>query len=211
MSNKHGPPASRWPVLPPNNFPHTPASALGRTPAALSPDSTPAPVQALPGKVLPDLHLPSGNPTVSSIPSGTTTQPMIAPPDARITLETFRCLLGIPQDSPPLPRSDRDRTNPSSITHRLFAPIRRHNHIPKWLRLQSCHPEAATSTYFAILGEESGTWREYYFYDAFVYTSMIIQLCISSALVILGALRKTSTSPLRFWEPSTAFSRESSR
>jgi len=71
----------------------------------------------------------------------------------------------------------------------FFAPIRRHTHKPQWLKIQSCHPEAATSTYFAILREENRTWRSYYFYDSFVYTALIVQLMISSVLIVLGALR----------------------
>jgi hypothetical protein len=200
------PPATRWPDLPSSNqtSSNIMASEIPILPPvlAVAPPMPTPPMQASPVPALsvvapshaPQAFLPTPIPTHSNaqpinLATGTTPSPIIASPDDPVTLETFRCLLGIPQHSPPLPRSESDARNDRSVTRRLFAPVRRHDHIPKWLRLQSCHPEAATSTYFAILKEESSTWRAFYFYDAFVYLAMIIQLCLSSALIILGALR----------------------
>jgi hypothetical protein len=241
MSDNHGPPPTRWPVLPantPNSNPSlatSPASGQNAAPkqapvsmpappvqsGPLSPVTSPlpvpvvapppvstqsparypeqppssAPVQAPATSILPHIN-PPPNDTPLSAPTSNPITTVISTPNSPVNLETFRCLLGIPQDCPPLPRSASDRPNPRSLTARLFGPVRRHNHIPKWLRLQSCCPEAATSTYFAILKEESSTWRQYYFYDTFVYSALILQLCISSALVILGALHQEAHIPI---------------
>jgi hypothetical protein len=191
---------AKLPETPPKDQPEPRTSCQPTVPAVgpvmpKSPPSTfipghPTAVNNVPGQ---DgvLALPNTGPT-TPIPSN---EPKPAftlySPDSPMNLETFRCLMGIPQECPPLPRITPHPPMFPGV-RRLFHPMRRHNHIPKWLKLQSCHPEAASSTYFAILKEESHTWRAFYFYEAFVYTTMIVQLVIAANLVILGAMNRAN-------------------
>ncbi|KAF2432717.1 hypothetical protein EJ08DRAFT_695115 [Tothia fuscella] len=187
------------PASPPPTFPTVPT-----TPAPLPPTFQPGHPTAVnnqPGtqpdtqpanQLAPNIEPTEPAPIEETKPAFTLSSPASSSP---LTLEMFRCLLGIPQEAPPLPRKEPQKPLLQGV-RRIFSPVRRHNHIPNWLKLQSCHPEAATSTYFAILKEESHTWREFFFYETFVNAAMIIQLIIAAILVILGAMKRTNHVPI---------------
>jgi len=68
-----------------------------------------------------------------------------------------------------------------------------HSFIPRWLgRIsQSSDKEAPTSIYYDILSQEHHTTSMYHLYDTFVYGALILQLVISAALIIFGAIPKS--------------------
>jgi hypothetical protein len=62
--------------------------------------------------------------------------------------------------------------------------------LPRWLRawFKAEDPEAPTSIYYNLVGEEKNTIFKYRLYDCLVYGGLITQLILSAILIVLGAL-----------------------
>lgn len=134
--------------------------------------------------------------------------------DAPVTIQVFRALLGIPQDSIPLPLSnlrqaaDRIDAGQTPLTPSTNRPLERvptgksntqiapsfkvrsrgPSWLPRWLRSKPFDTEYDTSVYYHLIKEQRKTQRLYVLYDVLVYVCLILQLIIAAVLIILGAL-----------------------
>lgn len=132
-----------------------------------------------------------------------------------LTLEQYRVLVGIPQESArPLTTADNSalpKLNGNAIppiaphvTHRstiesasrsmpriliflgLFArPVRKGSASD-----HNCDEvnEYPTSLYYTLKQEETDQWSQYHFYNFITYTCLVLQLVIASALIVIGAI-----------------------
>lgn len=95
--------------------------------------------------------------------------PMISPPTIRTSTTTRRSVLV------------------------LFRLLSRPRYVRRWRRPKAItgtseEEEYATSLYYSLVREESDQWRLYHIYNIITYTSLVLQLVIASALVIVGAI-----------------------
>jgi conflict system pore-forming effector with SLATT domain len=97
--------------------------------------------------------------------------------DTPLSLPDFRMLLGMS------PEQGAKYDNPPAGT-------RYPHYLPRWLRAWSKaeDPEAPTSIYYNLVGEEKYTIFKYRLYDSLVYGGLITQLVLSAVLIVLGAL-----------------------
>lgn len=146
------------------------------------------------------------------------------PMKAKVTIEVFRALLGIPQGSTPLPLSnlrqaaDRIAEGQTPLTASTATPIhpiarastgksssiappfkvrsRGPSWLPRWLRRKPDDSEYDTSVYYSIIGEQKTTQRQYVLYDLLVYVCLLLQLIIAAVLIILGAINMNFHIPI---------------
>jgi hypothetical protein len=98
--------------------------------------------------------------------------------DTPVSLPEFRMLLGMSPEE-----GAKGYDNPPSGT--------RYPHVlPRWVRtwFKDEDPEAPTSIYYNLVGEEKYTMFKYRLYDWIVYGGLITQLVLSAVLIVLGAL-----------------------
>jgi len=75
----------------------------------------------------------------------------------------------------------------------LFRLLSRPRYVRRW-RQPTAMPggseeaEYATSLYYSLVREESDQWRLYHIYNVVTYASLVLQLIVASALVIIGAI-----------------------
>jgi hypothetical protein len=143
---------------------------------------------------------------------------------AKVTIEVFRALLGIPQGSTPLPLSnlrqaaDRIAEGQTPLTASTATPIhpitrastgksssiappfrvrsRGPSWLPRWLRRKPDDSEYDTSVYYSIIGEQKKTQRQYVLYDLLVSVCLLLQLIIAAVLIILGAINMNFHIPI---------------
>lgn len=124
---------------------------------------------AIPNHIIGDQPEPPAGPSVP--PNGSTFNL-----DEQISLSGFRLLVGLPQDK------DSHVLPPSNVNSPHI--------LPKWIR--NCYTpadvEASTSLYYELIAEERTTTMKYYLYDWMVYGGLIIQLMLSAALIVMGAV-----------------------
>jgi hypothetical protein len=98
--------------------------------------------------------------------------------DTAISLPEFRMLLGMSPE-----KGAKGYDNPPSG-------IRYPHVLPQWVRtwFKGEDPEAPTSLYYNLVGEEKYTMFKYRLYDWIVYGGLITQLVLSAVLIVLGAL-----------------------
>jgi len=75
----------------------------------------------------------------------------------------------------------------------LFRLLSRPRYVRQWRRPKAFtganeEEEYATSLYYSLVREESDQWRLYHIYNTITYASLVLQLVIASALVIVGAI-----------------------
>jgi hypothetical protein len=103
--------------------------------------------------------------------------------DTPITLTEYRILMGM-STAPEVPVN-----SPQSVPiYFPFLPIR----IRKFWSKPD--PEAVTSIYSNVLKQQTRITIQYHLFEGFVYTTYILQLIISAALIILGAVPVKETA-----------------
>jgi hypothetical protein len=99
-----------------------------------------------------------------------------------IDLEAFRTLLGMEN----LPTNTEPKTQKNNI--KIATRKMRPSFLPKWLQRDLADdPVSEASIYLTLVEEERSSRMQYFLYDVLIYSCMISQLMIASALVILGA------------------------
>jgi hypothetical protein len=105
--------------------------------------------------------------------------------DAPITLLEYRILLGMAPD----PGMSMNPPPSDTIYPRL---------LPFWIRKfwKREDRESPTSIYYTILEQEKITNLQYHLFETFVYGAYILQLILSAALIILGAVHVKHTAAI---------------
>ncbi|KAF2264538.1 hypothetical protein CC78DRAFT_616700 [Lojkania enalia] len=101
-------------------------------------------------------------------PSGSTAEAYL---DARISLDNFRTLLGLPSEREPLPPTHLPRWWPESLRHRPLP-----------------DPENNIGIYPNIHYQETITARQYNLYRTIIYGGLITQLLLSALLILLASV-----------------------
>lgn len=75
----------------------------------------------------------------------------------------------------------------------LFRLLSRPKYVRRWrqptaVTATSEEDEYATSLYYSLVREESDQWRLFHIYKVVTYASLVLQLIIASALIIIGAI-----------------------
>ncbi|KAH1863062.1 hypothetical protein KXX01_003123 [Aspergillus fumigatus] len=100
-------------------------------------------------------------------------QPQAVPgDDVSIRLADFQVLLGT-----------HGSTARSSPTRRIWSPW-----VPLWMKSDSREPQDAMAIYPKIVSEEKSTLRQLYTFEILVYACLVLQLIISSSLVVISAI-----------------------
>ncbi|KAK5087561.1 hypothetical protein LTR24_006601 [Lithohypha guttulata] len=81
----------------------------------------------------------------------------------------------------------------------LFRLLPRPKYVRRWRQPTATtaiseEDEYATSLYYSLVREESDQWRLFHIYNVVTYASLVLQLVIASALIIIGAIPSKTTA-----------------